>query len=389
MRRPTLRVIVIRKNLNSHLNEMYEWLVLTPGRPSDVFLFFLVEVFARIWTDDFLGMILSPDHNLDVKFELYDKDFESDDFLGRFKLKLGHIISSQYNDEWFTLKDIKHGRVHLVLEWLPTSTQRDRLDQVMHMQSSQTYQNKSVPSAALLFIHLERAHDLPVCDRSSSPYWNEAFDFLVHDPKKDILIIKLSSAWDQPMGSLVLPIRELLSKPDLLMDQWLNLDGASPKSQVLLRAQLKILDSKMAALVAMGSGPVLSNKQTAKTGQIKLSLSFQKKLTVTIHACRGLVTSSKDSLDTYVSLILLPDKSKATKRKTTVKKKNLNPEFNERFEFDMSVEDAQRRELSVSVKNASSSFMTRDKDVIGQVQIELGHVDLVSGVTEWFDLKEE
>ncbi len=32
--------------------------------------------------------------------------------------------------QWFTLNDIKHGRVHLVLEWLPTSTQRDRLDQV-------------------------------------------------------------------------------------------------------------------------------------------------------------------------------------------------------------------------------------------------------------------
>uniref|UniRef100_A0A671SQU8 Extended synaptotagmin-1-like n=1 Tax=Sinocyclocheilus anshuiensis TaxID=1608454 RepID=A0A671SQU8_9TELE len=372
----TFKSHVIKENLNPTWNEMYE-------------------------------MILSPDHDLDVKFEVYDKDFESDDFLGRFKLKLGHIISSQYNDEWFTLNDIKHGRVHLVLEWLPTSTQWDRLDQVMQMQSSQTYQNKSVPSAALLFIYLERAHDLPlkksgkepkaaaelvlggtsyktkVCDRSSSPYWNEAFDFLVYDPKKDILVIKLSSAWDQPMGSLVLPIRDLLSKPDLLMDQWLDLDGASPKSQMLLRAQLKILDSKMAALVAMGSGPVLSNKQAATTGQIKISLSFQKKLTVIIHACRGLVTSSKDSLDTYVSLILLPDKSKATKRKTTVKKKNLNPEFNERFEFDMSVEDAQRRELSVCVKNASSSFMNRDKDVIGQVQIDLGHVDLVSGVTEW------
>uniref|UniRef100_A0A8C2JYK9 Extended synaptotagmin-like protein 1b n=1 Tax=Cyprinus carpio TaxID=7962 RepID=A0A8C2JYK9_CYPCA len=358
----TFKSHVIKENLNPTWNEMYE-------------------------------MVLRPDNNLDVKFEVYDKDFESDDFLGRFKLKLGHIISSQYDDEWFTLNDIKHGRVHLVLEWLPTSTQLERLDQVMQMQSSQTYQNKSVPSAALLFVHLERAHDLPlkksgkepkaaaelalgatsyktkVCDRSTSPHWNEAFDFLVHDPKKDILVIKISSAWDQPMGSLVLPIRELLSKPDLLMDQWLDLDGASPKSQILLRAQLKILDSKMAALLAMGSGPMLRNKQTATTGQIKISLTFQKKLTVIIHACRGLVTSSKDSLDTYVSLILLPDKSKATKRKTSVKKKNLNPEFNERFEFDMSVEDAQRRELSVCVKNASTSFMNRDKDLIGQVSL--------------------
>ncbi|XP_026068796.1 extended synaptotagmin-1 isoform X1 [Carassius auratus] len=378
----TFKSHVIKENLNPVWNEMYE-------------------------------MVLRPDYNLDVKFEVYDKDFESDDFLGRFKLKLGHIISSQYDDEWFTLNDIKHGRVHLVLEWLPTSTQQDRLDQVMQMQSSLTYQNKCVPSAALVFIYLERAHDLPlkksgkepkaaaelvlgatsyktkVCDRSTSPHWSEAFEFLVHDPKKDILVIKISSAWDQPMGSVVLPIRELLSKPDLLMDQWLDLDGASPKSQILLRAQLKILDSKMAALIAMGSGPVLSNKQTATTGHIKISLSFQKKLTVIIHACRGLVTSSKDSLDTYVSLILLPDKSKATKRKTSVKKKSLNPEFNERFEFDMSVEDAQRRELSVCVKNASSSFMNRDKDLIGQVQIDLGHADLISGVTEWYDLKEE
>ncbi|XP_067316530.1 extended synaptotagmin-1 isoform X2 [Pseudorasbora parva] len=378
----TFKSHVIKENLNPTWNEMYE-------------------------------MILSPDQNLDVKFEVYDKDVDSDDFLGRFKLKLGGIIRSQYNDEWFTLNDIKHGRVHLVLEWLPTATQRDRLEQVMQMQSTQSYQNKSVPSAALLFILLDRAHQLPlkksgkepkaaaelvlggtsyktkVCDRSTSPHWNEAFDFLIHDPKKDTLVIKFSSAWDQPIGSLVLPIRELLSKPDLLMDQWLDLDGALPQSQILLRAQLKILDSKMAALVAMGSGPVLSNKQTATTGQIKISLSFQKQLTVIIHACRGLVTSSKDSLDTYVSLILLPDKSKATKRKTSVKKKNLNPEFNERFEFDMSAEDARRRELSVCVKNASSSFMNRDKDVIGQVQIDLGHVDFLSGVSEWFDLKEE
>lgn len=82
-------------------------------------------------------------------------------------------------------------------------------------------------------------------------------------------------------------------------------------------------------------------------------------------------------------------KTKPPRKKTSVKKKNLNPEYNERFEFDLSVDEAQQRELSICVKNASSSFMNRDKDVIGQVQIDLGHIDLQSGVTEWFDLKEE
>ncbi|XP_027002943.2 extended synaptotagmin-1 [Tachysurus fulvidraco] len=376
----TFKSHVIKESLNPTWNEMYE-------------------------------MILTPDPSLEIKFELYDKDIDSDDFLGRFKIKLGDIIKCQYNDEWFSLNDIKHGRLHLVLEWLPMVTQSDKLQQVLQMQSSQSSQNKAVPSAALLFVLIERAHALPlkksgkepkvgaelvlegttyktkVCERSISPQWHEAFQFLVQDPNKDMLVIKLSSAWDQPMGSLILPMKELLSQQELMLDKWLSLDGALAESQILLRAELKILNSKMAALLALGAGPVLSNKQMATTGQIRISLSYQKKLTVIIHGCRGLVTSSKEGLDTYVSLILLPDKSKATKRKTAVKKKDLNPEFNERFEFDLSVEDARQRVLSVCVKH-SSSFMSRDKDIIGQAEIDLAQIDFLSSVTEWFDLKD-
>ncbi|XP_060775117.1 extended synaptotagmin-1 [Neoarius graeffei] len=376
----TYKSQVIKENLNPTWNEMYE-------------------------------MILTPVPNLEVNFELYDKDIDSDDFLGRFKIKLGDIIKSQYTDEWFSLNDVKHGRLHLVLEWLPTVTQPDKLQQVLQMQNSHPTQNKSVPSAALLFVLIERAHDLPlkksgkepkvgaelvlegtsyktkVCERSRSPQWHETFNFLVQDPNKDMLVIKLSSGWDQPLGSLVLPIKELLSQPELMLDQWLSLDGGLAESQILLRAELKILNSKMAALIALGAGPVLSNKQMPTTGQIRISLSYQRKLTVIIHSCRGLMTSSKEGLDTYVSLILLPDKSKATKRKTAVKKKDRNPEFNERFEFDMSVEDARQRVLSVCVKH-SSSFMSRDKDIIGQAEIDLAQIDFLSGVTEWFDLKD-
>lgn len=45
---------------------------------------------------------------------------------------------------------------------------------------------------------------------------------------------------------------------------------------------------------------------------------------------RGLLSQGKDGVDSYVSLMLLPDKSKATKKKTAVKKRDLSPEFNER-----------------------------------------------------------
>lgn len=110
-------------------------------------------------------------------------------------------------------------------------------------------------------------------DRTTSPQWNEAFCFPVRDPTEDVLVVKvrctqfmvtlehagprsmrgkyastlftavlqLSHNWALPVGSLVVPVKQLLSEPGLILDQWLNLDGASPESQVLLRAELKVL----------------------------------------------------------------------------------------------------------------------------------------------------
>lgn len=46
---------------------------------------------------------------------------------------------------------------------------------------------------------------------------------------------------------------------------------------------------------------------------------------------RGLLPQSKDAVDSYVSLMLLPDKNKSTKKKTAVKKRDQNPEYKERW----------------------------------------------------------
>lgn len=375
----TFKSHVIKENLNPTWKEMYE-------------------------------LVLKGYSVQEIKFEAYDKDLDSDDFLGRFSIKLNEVIISQYTDQWYTLNDVKSGRVHLILEWVPTVSHSVTLDQVLQLQTLQSYQNKAVPAAALLFVYIERAHSLPLkksgkepkagaelvlgetsyktllCERSTSPQWNESYYFLVHDPKHQMLVVKLSSGWDQPMGSLVVTMNELLAEPQLVLDQWFPLDGAAPESQILLRAELKILDSKMVDMISAGTLPCVDTG----CGQVKLSLAYasqEGQLIIIVHACRGLLSQSKDGVDSYVSLMLLPDKSKATKRKTAVKKRDLNPEYNERFEYDLSVDDARFRRLSLSVKNNSASF--RSRDVIGQVQIDLAQVDLISGVTEWFTLRDE
>ncbi|XP_036956344.1 extended synaptotagmin-1 isoform X2 [Acanthopagrus latus] len=374
---------VIKENLNPTWNEMYE-------------------------------VVLSGNAVQEIKFEAFDKDLDSDDFLGRFSVKLNDVIRSQYTDQWYTLNDVKSGRVHLILEWVPTVSHSDTLDQVLQLQSLQSYQNKAVPAAALLFVHIERAHSLPLkksgkepkagaelvlgetthktklFERTSNPQWNESFYFLVHDPKHQMLVIKLSAGWDQPMGALVVTVKELLAEPRLVLDQWFHLDGALPESQILLRAELKILESKMVDMISSGTLPCAASGSGSGNGQVKLSLSYttqDRQLIVSVHACRGLLSQGKDGVDSYVSLMLLPDKSKSTKRKTAVKKRDLNPEYNERFEYALPVEEIKLRSLSVSVKNNSASF--RSRDVIGQVLIELAQLDLMSGVTEWFTLREE
>lgn len=403
----TFRSHTIKENLNPIWNELYE--VISTQLPGQ-----------------------------EIQFELFDKDIDQDDFLGRFKINLRDIISSQFMDMWYTLNDVKSGRVHLVLEWLPRVSDLPRLEQILQFQSQQSYHNKVVPSAAVLFVYVERAHGLPlkkngkepkvgaeiilkslsyktkICERSTSPRWDEAFHFLVRDPRDEAVIVKLSHSWGQALGSFTLPLREVMMEPGLVLDRWINLDGALPESQILLRATLKVLDTQLAVcrrapgeagtegeeviprwvpshldLRRRSGFNAADNPNSA--GQVKLTLSYsieESKLFVTVHACRALAACSKDGADPYVTFILLPDKKATTKRRTATKKRDLNPEFSERFDFDFSLEESAQRRLDLSVKN-SVSFMSRERELIGKLLLDLDQIDLKTGVTQWYDLVAE
>ncbi|CAL1606166.1 unnamed protein product [Knipowitschia caucasica] len=389
-----------------------------------------------IWNELF-EVILTQLPGQEIQFELFDKDIDQDDFLGRFKLSLRDIISAQCIDTWYTLNDVKSGRVHLVMEWLPRVTDVFRLEQVLQYQSQQSYQNKAVPSSAVLFVYVERAHGLPlkkngkepktgaevilknvshktkIFERSTSPRWDEAFHFLVRDPRDEILIVKLSHSWGQSLGSVTLPLRQVLSEPGLLLDRWFNLDGALPESQILLRITLKILDTQLTC--RRGEGDVSMEEVVPKwdpshldlkhrvghsiagenggnvAGQVKLSIGYsteESRLFITIHSCRNLAPCSKDGADPYVTFVLLPDKKATSKRRTATKKRDLNPEFNERFDFDFSLEESAQRKLDLSVKH-NVSFISREKELIGKMQLDLDQIDIKTGVTQWYDLVAE
>lgn len=406
----TYRSHTIKENLNPVWNELYE-------------------------------VILTQLPGQEIQFELFDKDIDQDDFLGRFKLNLRDIISAQFTDTWYTLNDVKSGRVHLVLEWLPRVSDLSRLEQILLYQEQQSYQNKVVPSAAVLFVYMERAHGLPlkksgkepkvgadvllknvsqrtkVCERSTSPRWEEAFHYLVHDPTDESLIVKLSHSWGQALGSLTLPLREVLMEPGLVLDRWFNLEGALPESQILMRVTLRVLDTQLAVCrrapgdadgevggdgviprwvpshldIRQRSAFSMAYDNVSTAGQVKLTIGYsteESRLFIVVHSCRTLAACSKDGADPYVSFVLLPDKKATTKRRTATKKRDLNPEFNERFDFDFTLEESIQRRLDLSVKN-SVSFMSRERELIGKLQLDLDQIDLKASVAQWYDLVAE
>ncbi|KAK7884301.1 hypothetical protein WMY93_027424 [Mugilogobius chulae] len=376
----------------------------------------LVEAQNLIAKDNFMGGMVKGKSDPYVKIRVAGITFRSHTIKETltpfgmssmsFKLSLRDIISVQCIDTWYTLNDVKSGRVHLVLEWLPRVTDIFRLEPLK--------KNGKEPKAGAEVILKNVSYKTKIFERSTSPRWDEAFHFLVRDPRDDILTVKLSHSWGQGLGSVTLPLRQVLSESGLLVDRWFNLDGALPESQILLRVTLKILDTQL-ALCRKGEGDVTIDEVIPKwdpshldlkhrgalsisnengggvAGQVKLTVGYsieESRLFITIHSCRALAPCSKDGADPYVSFVLLPDKKATTKRRTATKKRDLNPEFNERFDFDFSLEESTQRKLDLSVKH-NVSFISRERELIGKMQLDLDQIDIKTGVTQWYDLVAE
>ncbi|XP_067350133.1 synaptotagmin-like protein 2 isoform X2 [Channa argus] len=111
-------------------------------------------------------------------------------------------------------------------------------------------------------------------------------------------------------------------------------------------------------------------------GSIQFAVNYIQKLGefhIFVVHCKDLAMADtkKSRCDPYVKCYLLPDKSKLGKRKTTVKKKTLNPTYNEILKFTIKMEELKTQNLNISVWH---------NDTLGRNSF-LGEVDL--DLSEW------
>ncbi|KAM6959349.1 synaptotagmin-like protein 1 [Aplochiton taeniatus] len=122
-------------------------------------------------------------------------------------------------------------------------------------------------------------------------------------------------------------------------------------------------------------------------GRIQFSLAYdtqKEELQVRVCRCEDLAPAHKSRSDPYVKAYLLPDKSSHSKKKTSVRKKTLNPVYDQTLRYKVRVGDLRCRTLNLSVWHAEP--MGRNL-FLGEVELSLGLWDWTSIHPLWHDLQ--
>ncbi|KAH9498203.1 Extended synaptotagmin-2 [Bulinus truncatus] len=152
----------------------------------------------------------------------------------------------------------------------------------------------------------------------------------------------------------------------------------------------KVLESEMRQRKSVSG----NGTGTHGLGRIQMTFRYshqRQRLILVVHKCSNLKPAQGDAknlADPYVKIYLLPDKSSASKKRTKVIKDNLNPVFDETFEYSVSLQEVSKRTLEITVKNEVGMFSSSET-MIGKVLLDLSSLDFSKAITEWFDLAPE
>ncbi|XP_060640386.2 synaptotagmin-like protein 1 [Anolis sagrei] len=215
-------------------------------------------------------------------------------------------------------------------------------------------------------------------------------------PEESDSFSSLSSEEEKPpMENIPAIIVTAQSNGSLGNGQDIVLNSSSPKNRAATRQnKLQSTSSSFSSLssstMSGSTMSVFSDNDIGNVevrGCIQFSLqydSLKRELHVQVIQCRDLAEAKKQRSDPYVKTYLLPDKSNHSKRKTAVKKRTLDPIFNETLKYKIEKAELQSRILNVSVWH--NDALGRNL-FMGEVELALNAWDWTNTGPQWFNLQ--
>ncbi|CAB1349466.1 unnamed protein product, partial [Coregonus sp. 'balchen'] len=349
----------------------------------------------------------------------------------------------------------EHSGQHLEIEFLMIDMtelhKEQKVDEVLRsVRADRSLANDGL-SSALLVVYLDSAKNLPSGKKTSSdpspyvyftvgnksfeskircktnePMWEEAFFFLVHNPRRQELEVEVKDDKHKcTLGNLTVPLSGLLVRkasvvnptvpsqrlsaselplppatttpPPLMEASTHSLHrreerreepyGGSPIRSTSLRSTSNLSTTisnsqkhlphkdSMASLASDISLPFATQELQQRLRQLQNGSApspyplGEIQLTVRHSSQRNKLIV--DGSDPFVRVYLLPDKSRTGRRKTSTIKKTLNPVYDQTFEFSVSMTELHRRTLDIAV------------------MVDLSVEDISKGWTQWYDLTED
>ncbi|CAB1326100.1 unnamed protein product, partial [Coregonus sp. 'balchen'] len=198
---------VIKKTINPKWNEVYESMVYENSGPN----------------------------NLEI--ELFDEDPDQDDFLGRLLIDVAELQNEQKVDEVLTSIKADKGQAN---DGLSSALLVVFLDSARNLPSGKKVIN--IPNPFVQFTVGHKTYDSKTRYKTNEPVWEEAFPFLIHNPKIQELKIEVKDEKHAcSLGTLSLPLARLLEAEDMTLHQRFDLKSSGPSSTLKMKMALRVL----------------------------------------------------------------------------------------------------------------------------------------------------
>uniref|UniRef100_A0A8C1QHF9 Extended synaptotagmin-like protein 2a n=1 Tax=Cyprinus carpio TaxID=7962 RepID=A0A8C1QHF9_CYPCA len=272
--------------------------------PKGILRIHFLEAQDLVGKDKFLGGLIKGKSDPYGVIKLGNQLFRSKIIKETVNPKWNEVYEVFVHDHpgqnWFVLDDVATGKLHLKIEWLSLLPTPDKLDEVLSSIKADKGQANDGLSSALLLVHLDSAKNLPsvfeghvgsgclrerrsaglvFCENTSAlyrtmfsgkkvssvpspfvqftvghksfesktryktnePLWEEAFTFLIHNPKCQELEVEVKDEKHEcSLGTFSLPLSKLLQEDQMTISQRFPLRNSGPGSTLKMKMALRV-----------------------------------------------------------------------------------------------------------------------------------------------------